>query len=200
MKTMRIMGLAGLVLTSGILSGCWTDNCNCFGGSKTTLPPASQNPTAATATTQQPVAWSDPPKMQQPVNVGQQAVGIRQQVDTQPLGTMDTSTGARSSAISGLVPAGGSQVNPPNGGTAPGLRDLNTTPPPLSQRETVPLSNPITAPQPPASMLPPPPPPLPPVTPPTTSSSNYPGAPPMQPLPGQSKIPVLPQGGPGPVE
>jgi hypothetical protein len=200
MRTTRVLGLAGLVLTGGLLSGCWTDSCNCFGGSKTTLPPANQNPPVATGTTQQPAAWNNPPRTQQPAAAGQQALDIRQQTDTRPLGTVDTGTGARIPAPSGLVPVGGSQVDPLMGATSGGLRDATTTLPTVNQRQTFPPSNPITAPQPPTSSLPPPPPSLPPVTPPATSSSNYPSAPPMQPLPGQSKIPVLPQGGASPVE
>ena len=200
MRTTRVLGLAGLVLTGGLLSGCWTDSCNCTGGSKTTLPAANQNPPVATGTTQQPTAWNNPPRTQQPAAVGQQAVDTRQQTDTRPLGMVDNNLGTRNPAPSGIMPVGGSQIDPPMGANSGGLRDATATPPSVNQRQTFPPSNPINAPQAPTSSLPPPPPSLPPVAPPTTSSSNYPSAPPMQPLPGQSKIPVLPQGGPGLVE
>lgn len=200
MRTLRVLGLAGLVLTSGLLSGCWSECCNCFGGSKTTLPAANQNPPAATGTTQQPTAWNTPPRTQQPAIVGQQAMDIRQQTDTRPLNSVDNGIGARNPAPSGLVPVSGNQVDPAMGSGATAGRDMTVTPPAVNQRQTFPPSNPITAPQAPTSSLPPPPPSLPPVTPPTTSNSNYPSAPPMQALPGQSKIPVLPQGGPSPVE
>lgn len=184
MRTKRVLGLAGLVLASGVLCGCWRDgNCLC-GGGKSSQPPAGQ----AAAQSQ---TWNQQPKNQQArPGAGPVDPNVKQ------AGAADPANGLKPLSI------------PDGAGAAGPQRAGNGTPTPDDPRPAIPPGTPrITTPQmpadpivpPPAPAVPPggsPPPPgmgsSPPPSPPGPTSQAPAGALPVT----TAKYPAPPQAGP----